>query len=260
MHWILQENLFKETEWDTLVLTLERFHIPYSVHKVVPFVGELIPPAEPKCNKVICFGSYSMRHSAYANKWQPGVYDLFNYNFIEQLEHWGEHLLNHDSEIREFKDVKITAPAFIRPSDDTKYFAGMVFDPVYFHEWQMRVCDPKNDYGTSLTPNTLVQVCLPKEIYEEYRYWIVNGKIITRSLYKRGRRVIYSAGPINPELDDFVEARIGEWCPHKAFVIDVCVTPHEYRIVEINTINSAGFYAGNIPDIIMSIELMEEYT
>lgn len=32
MHWILQTKLFKEIEWDSLVSTLERFGLPYSMH------------------------------------------------------------------------------------------------------------------------------------------------------------------------------------------------------------------------------------
>ena len=47
MHWILQTNLFKEDEWDQMVATLERFGLPYSVHKVIPFIGELVPVAQP---------------------------------------------------------------------------------------------------------------------------------------------------------------------------------------------------------------------
>ena len=45
MHWILQTNLFQEAEWTRLVETLEKFDLPYSVHRVVPFIGELEPIA-----------------------------------------------------------------------------------------------------------------------------------------------------------------------------------------------------------------------
>ena len=47
MHWILQNNIFNEAAFDTLVATLERFNIPYSIHKVIPFIGELEPSANP---------------------------------------------------------------------------------------------------------------------------------------------------------------------------------------------------------------------
>jgi hypothetical protein len=41
-------------------------------------------------------------------------------------------------------------------------------------------------------------------------------------------------------------------------VIDVCSTPNGLKIVEINTINAAGFYAGNIQSLVLALEAMEE--
>lgn len=263
MHWVLQTNLFNENEWNTLVSTLERFKIPYSVHKVIPFIGELLPPAEPKQEKVICFGSYSMRHTAKANNWNPGVYDLFDINFKIQLEHWGKEMLNSDSLVLPFKDALITEPTFIRPIDDSKYFAGRVFEPQEWNPWRDGIVKGGYDYGNSLTPDTLVQLSVPKKIYAEYRYWIIDGKIVTRSLYKRGQRVVYS-----PDVDhrfDYYVAGVcrndstlavrnhPKWLP-KAFVIDVADTPDGIKIVEINTINSAGFYAGDVQAIVMALE------
>lgn len=269
MHWVLQNNLFNEKEWPTLIATLERFKIPYSVHKVIPFVGELIPPVTPLQEKVICFGSYSMRHTAKANNWSPGVYDLFNQNFIEQYKHWGNDMLNHDSTVCKFKDAVICEPTFIRPIDDSKHFAGKVFEPEEFNTWRHGICVENYDYGNSLTPDTMVQLCKPKQIYAEYRYWIVDREIVTKSLYKRGGRVIYSP-QVDTRFDNFVKMVIrGDdttllptrstkgWQPHRAYVIDVCDTPDGIKIVEINSMNSAGFYAGNIRDIVMALETME---
>lgn len=267
MHWILQENLFKEKEWDNLITCLQRFNIPYSVHKVIPFIGELVPLAKPQQNKVICFGSYSMRHVAKENNWAPGVYDLESINFKVQLKHWGNLMLNADAKIVPFKDVKFKNIAFIRPIEDSKVFAGKVFDQKEFEDWQHKVCDLEEDFGDSLTKNTLVQICQPKKIYAEYRFWVVGGKIVTYSLYKKGDRVIYSS-----EIDEYVKHFAQQcidhnnidcsvlnlkWQPHKAYVLDVCETPDGMKIVEINTINAAGFYAGNVQNIIMSLEEME---
>lgn len=41
------------------------------------------------------------------------------------------------------------------------------------------------------------------------------------------------------------------------FVIDVCDTPDGLRIVEINTINCAGFYAGDIQRLVAALEVLE---
>lgn len=270
MHWILQENLFRENEWDNLVSTLTRFDIPFSVHKVIPFIGELLPAPEPKHEHVVCFGSYSMRHTAKKMGWTPGVFDLFDQNFSVQMQHWGDMMLNADSQIVKFKDAHLDEMAFVRPIDDSKYFAGKVFEPEEFNDWVHKVAVLNEDYGDSLTGETLIQICKPKKIYTEYRFWIVDGQVITSSLYKRGDRVVYD-NHVDAHVGKFVEhvlstkdQRQGNtmcmipdgWMPARAFVLDVCETPEGMKIVEINTINSAGFYAANVTDLVLAIDNM----
>lgn len=256
MHWILQANLFKESEWERLVATLEQFELPHSVHKVIPFVGVLEPAATPRADKVVCFGSYSMRHSAREHGWDPGVYDLFDQDFRVQLAAWGDRMLNADSRVMAFEDVRLDRPTFLRPVDDSKYFAGRVFDPDDFEAWRRRVCELGLDDGTSLGPATQIQLCAPKSIHAEYRFWVVGGEIATKSLYKLGRRVVYGSD-VDDRLDAFVMQAVRDWQPHRAFVIDVCDTPEGPRIVEINTINSAGFYAGDVQRLVAALEELE---
>jgi hypothetical protein len=254
MHWILQDTFQNEPEQQEMIEILEKLDIPYSVHKVVPFVGELIPTPDLTTNNVVCFGSYSMRRVAKEYGWTPGVFDLFEHNFLKQKEHWRKLMLNYDSKVYPFKDVpEFYSPYFIRPIEDTKYFAGKLFNPDEFQEWQHNVCELKLDYGNSLKPETLVQVSKPKEIYSEYRFWIVNGKIVTASLYKRGSRIIYDS-EVGEKFHDFVRMAINIWQPDKAFVIDVCDTPEGLRIVEINTINASGYYAADIYKLVEAFE------
>jgi hypothetical protein len=297
MHWILQENLFKEAEWDNLVTCLERFNIPYSVHKVVPFSGDLIPfpqnmgnKADCKVNmfssrmcqngtkscdvlhKVICFGSYSMRHAAAWNGWSPGVYDLMPQDFTVQMQHWGDLMLNADAEVCEFQHADIFEDTFIRPITDSKYFAGKVFDVEEFYTWKRNVCVLNLDYGNSLKNDTLIQLCKPKKIYSEYRFWIVNQKVVSASMYKRGDTVIYSSD-VDRRFYDFANQVLRTkdckydiraitencgWRPADAFVLDICETPEGMKVVEINTINASGFYAGNVQDIVLALEQMEK--
>lgn len=108
--------------------TLEKFGLPHSVHRVVPFVGEIDPPVNLDTQHVICMGSYSLRHTR-EHGWTPGVFDLGPYDFTVQLEHWGSHMLNADSRISPLKDAEVHKAAFIRPIHDSKAFAGKAFDP-----------------------------------------------------------------------------------------------------------------------------------
>jgi signal peptidase I len=254
MHWILQNNLFHEDAYQTLLDTLERMELPYSIHKVVPFVGELVPEPDLSHYNVICMGSYSMRHAADKYDWEPGVFDLEPEDFTIQLKHWGEHMLNADSKIAPFKDVNFDDELmFLRPTQDSKVFAGKVFTKEEFYEWKRKVVVLEEDYGNSLTKDTLIQFTVPKLIFAEYRFWIVKGKIITKSLYKRGDKVVYSSD-VDERFDEYVKLRVKEWQPHDAFVIDVCDTPDGIKIVEINTLNSCGFYAADVPKLVDALE------
>jgi len=254
MHWILQENMFQESEWLNMIQTLEKLELPFSVHKVVPFVGTLEPPVALDTNNVMCMGSYSMRHFARLNGWTPGVFDLFDQNFEVQKKHWGELMLNFDSQVVPFAQAKFEGTAFIRPIDDSKHFAGRLIDGEEMAVWQEEVVALGENQSNGLDANTLIQVSSNKKIFAEYRYWVVNGEIVTKSLYKQGSRVVYS--PIVDErFDVFVNKAIAIWQPHDAFVIDVCDTSDGIKIVEINTINSAGFYAGDMSKLVVALEV-----
>lgn len=254
MHWILQDNMFAETGWEEMRACLQRFDIPFSVHKVIPFVGELLPAPALSHTNVICFGSYSMRHVARRLQWTPGVFDLFDMDFVRQLEHWGEHMLNAGSRVSRFAEASFFADQlFVRPVNDCKYFAGKVFTRAEFEDWQHKVVELQLSDGSSLTPDTLIQLSAPIQIYAEYRFWIVKGEIVTQSLYKRGSRVYY-ASDVDPRFHDFVKARLQEWLPHESLVIDVCDSELGLKIVEINTMNAAGFYAADMQKLVLALE------
>lgn len=269
MHWILQDNLFNESAYQTLVDVLDRFRIPYSIHKVIPFVGELTPEPSFDTRNIICMGSYSLRHSAKKFGWYPGVFDLEPFDFSHQLKHWGDEMLNADSVVSRFEEVVFTEEEmFARPVQDSKVFAGGVFSKTDFEEWQRKVCVLEEDYGNSLTKNTLVQVSRLKKIHAEYRFWIVKQEIVTASLYKRGRSVIY-ASEVDERIFTYVRKILNTkdrkesplsfagndgWAPHDAFVIDVAETAEGLRVVEINTINSCGFYAADIQKLVVELE------
>lgn len=253
MHWILQNNIFSETGWSTLIETLQKFQISYSEHKVVPFAGDLIPKPEITHQNIICMGSYSMRHIAKEYNWYPGVFDLFEQDFEQQLAHWGENMLNEGSTVCRFKDAVFKSDRmFVRPTNDTKYFAGRIFSRDEFLPWQESVCKLELDDASSLTPETLIQLANPIAIYAEYRFWVVKNKIVTQSQYKRGDQVIYSSD-VDEIYVHYVQDRINEWMPNETFVIDVCDTEKGIKIVEINTLNASGFYAANVENLVIAL-------
>jgi hypothetical protein len=258
MHWILQTNIFNEAAYEVLLERINYHKLPHSIHKVIPFIGELTPDPVLDTKNAICLGSYSMRHTAKKLGLYPGVFDLEPFDFQVQLSKWGSHMLNYDSVVKPFGDVMLedftTEEMFIRPIHDSKVFTGKLFHKQDFFEWKVKVCVLEEDDGSSLRKDTLIQICTPKKIFSEHRFWVVKGKIVTSSTYKIGKNVVYQSLPFNSVFEEFAKDRIKEWQPHDAFVIDVADTSDGMKVVEINTLNSCGFYAADIDRLILALD------
>lgn len=251
-HWILQNNIYSEEGFEALTSALERFGFSYSIHKCVPFEGTLEPDPEPPPGPVIAMGSYTMARHAAARGWKPGAW-LDGLDFREQHIMWLGHMLNADAHVCTFGNVPMQPePFFIRPVHDTKAFTGYVSDWVDYTAWRDGIIrmGPEPDFGL----DTLVMVCSKKEIWSETRTWIVDGHVVTASGYKLGTIKRYTPPEqIDQRIIDFAQARADEWCPNKAFVLDVAETPDGLKIVEINNLNSAGFYKADMQKLVWAL-------
>jgi hypothetical protein len=264
MHWVIQSNLFNEDGVNRLIETLERGVIPYDLVKIIPFVGEMEHDLDITGN-VICIGSYSMRHLAKKKGWVPGVFDLEPFTYDVCIEKWPGHMLNQDAVVVMFYDVMQflhsdfnDEPVFIRPIADSKAFAGGIMDHAELSEfWQNMHNLLGNEDPSGMTFATRVMMSKPKTILREYRNWVVDGKVVTSSLYKNGNRVLYS-DLVDQRIIDYAQARADEWQPLRAFVLDVALLPeNQLKIVEINTLNSSGLYAANTNKLVEAIESMK---
>lgn len=93
---------------------------------------------------------------------------------------------------------------------------------------------------------------------------IVDGKAVTASLYKTGTRKHYD-GQVDERILAYAERRAKEFCPARAYVLDVFEAvddPHAQArlyIGEVNNFNSAGFYAADMQKLIGAVEAMEGF-
>jgi ATP-grasp domain, R2K clade family 3 len=254
MHWILQDNLDREPGMEEMVHVLERAGIPFSEHKVFPYIDEIEPDISP-AGAVIVFGSYSMRHVAKRKGWKPGCFDIGELTIRDCLIHWQTHLLNSDAVFGPFGSAQPTIdPFFIRPAADTKYFTGTVMSRRRLLEWQGNLIGLGEDDGAGLRTNTEVLWCTPKIVQREYRLWIIRGSVATASQYRVGERVVYSS-VIDDDAIRFGQEMAAHWTPAEAFVLDVCLHQDQWKIVEINTLNAANLYAANVGKLVDALEL-----
>lgn len=256
MNWVIQENLYNEAGFEALLRALEAMELPHSVHKVVPFSHELIPDVNP-VGPTIVMGAYTMTSIAESRGWKPGAYSNENFDFVPQWAAWGDRMLNADARVSKLKDVSWPEAQdylFVRPTADSKLFTGTLMATAEFAQWRQNILSL--GWEGTVTPDTQVMIALPRCIYREYRTWIVNSRVVTASLYKEGTHVRYDSN-VDEAVIQYAEECAAIWSPHRAYVLDVADTPNGLRILEINCLNGAGFYAGNVGKIVASLEALE---
>lgn len=258
MQWILQR--FEDTQ--KLADALDRLSIPYSWHKVVPFVGELVPEPEVRDPlAVVMFGSYTLWRYAQVRGLRPGVFRIAP--FVHEKP-WQPFMLNGpDATFLHVSEIEAKLPDdgrhwFIRPVADSKEQAGSVKAAAEIRETARKVMmlDPDELPNGSLRHDTLMMLTMPARIHKEWRIWIVNGTVVTHSLYKEGMRVTY-----RPEIDGdalaFAQTLAGLNTGYSpAYVMDICRTEEGLRLVETNCINAAGFYAADLTKLAETINAM----
>lgn len=259
MFWVLQKNLFNEGAFEELLRQLELQDTPYQVVDIIPFAHEMTPDVNPE-ELVMTLGATSMSKVSKKKGWKPGYFDE-NLLYFRLLSEYGQHMLNSDAVTYPLRSVRKNWDIFfIRPNNDNKQFSGQVMTWDEFTVWRDNLIKLDGESSlTTLTADDLVITASIKEIYAEYRFYVVDGKVITGSMYKRSNKVYYVNVTefSDPELWQFAQKMVDLWSPNRAFALDVSLTEKGYSVIEINAINSAGFYACDMGKFINAINGME---
>jgi len=289
MLWVVQNNLYNEAGYERFITALERLGVDYLIVKPVPFTNKFLPAdfdsmtedfestAEPdidESQKIIVCGATSLSRVAKVRGWNPGSYLNDNFDFETWRDGFGaENILNADSVTGRICDgIDITHmgdQVFARPVDDSKAFAGVVMSKYDFFDWMQSISVIEEEEFQPLHKNTKIAVASFKKINAEYRLFVVDGKVVTASLYKQGNQVIANEN-VDQGVLDFGQRMVDEWqtkvdcrilpsvrIPADAYVIDIADTDGGFKVIEINNINSAGFYDADVQKIIMALEDME---
>lgn len=254
MYYIIQENTFREANYNKLVDTLDRMELPYEIVKVLPFVDDFQFNTDRK--DVFCFGSVKMSRVAKKYGWYPGSLLNENHDYTLYSQYYKDNLLNYDSIIQKFgDDIKTSELFFARPVLDDKTFTGRVFDIYEWNEFKERHFS--SGHESTLNKETLIQVSSVKKILKEFRFWVIGGEVVTGSLYKTGT-FANSSEIVDDGALEFCKEMVKIYQIADAFVMDICDAiidgERQYKIVELGCCNSAGFYQCDMQKMINAIE------
>jgi len=99
-----------------------------------------------------------------------------------------------------------------------------------------------------MTPETEVVLAPPKDIQAEWRWFIVDGKVVSGSMYRCRGRLVKER---ETDCKVIMEARklTSKWLPHDCCVMDTALVDGRLYVIEFNCINSSGFYDNDVDAI-----------
>tara|TARA_B100000745_G_scaffold297916_2_gene245616 strand:- start:508 stop:1311 length:804 start_codon:yes stop_codon:yes gene_type:complete len=259
MLWIIQENLHNKYKYPEFLSAIERIGVDHILVNPLPFTDTLVDEDTIEIDDtkpIIISGAVSLGRVARRRGWKPGCFTEKDFEFEIWRDGYGKHnCLNGLATVCTIGDApQIKSEMFVRPLADNKAFNGEVMSVEQYQSWIGWYTNvPPTDEFQLLHKNTPILVSNPTNIYSEYRFFVVAGSIITASQYKLGQRVVYSSD-VDNEAYEFVEKMIGRYTPAIAYVLDIAKTANGCKIIEVNSINSSGFYAADVQKIIMAIE------
>lgn len=253
--WVVQKNLTSEFHrWER---ALWENKSSFRHIEIIPFSDSLpdvdIDPGTP----VIVYGSTTLIKNLHTKDWKPGAF--FNPdNFRPSLWRikYGRNFLNYDGCVHKMCELSIPGVsskdgyAFVRPNGDFKDFSGSVVD---YHGWE-KFLKSVQEGGYTFDDQLDVYAAPCKNLFEEYRMFIVDGKVVSSSKYRL--RTILDKKPGCPDdILSFAQEMADIWSPERAYVMDVCRTDQgSIHLLELNCFNASGVYAAPLLPIINAVE------
>lgn len=241
MYYLVQSNIYSDPDHDRIFHALEDLRLEYETIELNAATENI----EVKAGRtdVFVYGSVKLARLAKANTdWFPGSFYGGNHLFEVYAPHYKDNLLNYHTQVFRFTDTITWAPKetkFIKPYKDAKIFTGKVFTEIKWNDFVKESLEhPKTKM---LTGDSLVQASQPQTIIKEARLWIVGRTIVAAVYYKFHGDVTFEK-EVSGEALEFARSMIDILNVAEAFVMDICLTYEGWKIVEINCINSAGFY------------------
>jgi hypothetical protein len=246
MHYIVQDNIYRESNFNKLLHALNRLELSYETINILPSVNDY--EFKTIREDVFVYGASKLANIARNKNWKPGTLFGNNHDYQIYSKYYKEHLLNYDSKIFKIGEkTSFEGSKFLRPCQDNKIFNGGVF---YSDDWDFV---QQNLIDSSIDLNLEVQMASIKKIYREVRLFIVGGKIVTGSQYTFGNRFLPSTY-IGEDVIDFANKMINIYQVADCFVLDIAETDIGLKIIEVNCINCSGFYESDVMKLLIALE------
>jgi len=258
--WVVQNNLNFEIGIDNIKTKLKENNIELVEVDIYKgddniYLKDSFEKFEPlNIDDIFVLGSYRLARMANNRGFYPGSFSNEHYNYASWTKHWTKaNMLNGENLKQKVTEIEIPdhwESVFARPLEDDKLITGGLFKK---EDLMMALATKITD----INKEKYLIISEKKIILAEYRFFVIDGQVITGSLYKiRGQLI--TADAIDAEALSFAEDMINLWQPSNAFVIDIALTDKGAKIIEVNNISSAGLYKSDVSLIVDKMEILLE--
>jgi len=270
--WLLETTVFEQNADNKMIELFEQKGIEcklaHGAHEIwgVKTYLDLFGPQD--C--VVVRGSIEFcGQVARESPWVPGVYmTMDNYDCTNYYPVFGDCLLNQDytmlpyGELRRKRDWLFETlgeqnALFIRPNRGAKIFKGQVIYKERFEK------DLKQLGFYEVPDRELCVVARPQNLTSEFRFVIVDGKVVTGTKYIVGGKLVENPGPLGaiPSMAvvQYLVDTHPTYRPDRAWCLDMCLTKDgRFKVLEVGAFSCAGLYGCDVDKIIDAVSFAAE--
>lgn len=251
--WLIEQNVFFDQYENELNLAQELRDLGYPVQTIDwkhIFDPTKVPVPE---GPFVFLGSLQLAKSLQKiEEFKQGIWmDLTQFDCTRYYPRLWKHLLNQDYVVLPYGDLirqeSILFEAlgeddalFIRPNGGDKLFAGKL---ILRENWKKDV-EYAGFYNDD--PENLVVVARPQNVIHEWRFFVVDRKVVAGSRYYINRKLEYLPVHPNAIVLQWAQETLDnlDWVPQDMFVMDVCETKGgRLHVLEIGSFSCSAQYA-----------------
>lgn len=260
MIFIVQHNLINQDSLDKIGAALKKHNIPHEFVGIIPFSREITSNSPLEGFDYLPYGSTTLTVETQLLGWR-GLYfipetfraEVWNDNRDDMLNDCPVTTVQEATKFLRTQDPK--SLWFTRPTEDLKTYSGQVIEAKECADWFDDAVNCASSGSYQLSPDTPIVLAEPRKISAEWRWFVVGGKVIDGSMYRRDD-VLYKQH-VDPVIDfrmyEEAQTYADKWLPHPCCVMDLALVDGELKVLEFNTINSSGFYDHDIDKIIVAL-------
>ena len=259
MDFVIQHNMLKN---DLLLSMKDAIEgLPHRFVGLIPFSREITSDEPIDGLDHIPYGSTSFVEETYRRGWKGLSFDIERFSYGTACAN--RHDMLNEGRILPAKDMVTYLSGieeeivFMRPSHDLKQFTGSVYERQEAIEFLKDAMEFGGSGSYKIDPDFLILVSSPKNILIEWRWYVVGGKIIDGSMYRR-KGQLHKEHATDESLYAAAQALAYQWLPDACCVMDTALLDSgETKVVEFNCINGSGFYDHDIKKVMTA--WMEHY-